>query len=64
MENSFPFETGAGDGNTADISSLEGMETWASNRKIGLRQIKGPTRVVAHLWFTIPTLRRLSQEDH
>ena len=41
MENLFQFETGAGDGNTADTATLEGIETWASNRKIRLRQIKG-----------------------
>lgn len=34
MENLFQFETGTGDGNTTDME----IETWASSRKIGLRQ--------------------------
>ena len=30
-------ETDAGDGNTADMLALGGMETWTSNREKGLR---------------------------
>lgn len=59
MQCSLQFETGADDGNTADMLALGGMETWVSREK-GLSQTKGLSQ---HCGASLvcPTLRRLRQ---